>query len=370
MSETATETAVEKDEVVGITTSEFKAEEKPRIEEVETRVIENNSEEPKQPEAATQKETVATLTPEEERAKHIENFFSEKTEGKFKNLEEYTNHIKEQAKSEIKVPKLSERLQKLAELEERGIDIERVLDYQKKGYDKLNPENISDAKKLFFEKWREEDSDITDRELEHKFKKQYEAVLKNSDDLTDDEREEQEIAKIALTRNAKKIHKEFIDKQKELELPKSNPDYQAELESLKRQWQEATEPHIKSYNEETFKVAEGEAIKFSINDSQKAKLQEAIIDPSTYILNKCAVKTADGKIVTDIPKLRRILALVENENEIIGTAFAQGKSAGAKAEVERIENLERGSGVASPEVDATTGENSYAQYIRQRNGLS
>ena len=169
-----------------------------------------------EPNAETKPEKKPEVKPEAPVQKSIDEMISEKTGGKYKTFEDFDKYANRQER------KLSERIVKLAELEERGVDIYDIIKYESKGYDKLNPEKPEDAKKLLFEKWSEDEKGITQKELEFKYKQLYGKINKAEEDLSDDEKEEKEVQEIALMRKAKEAQQSLLDKRKDYELPKNN----------------------------------------------------------------------------------------------------------------------------------------------------
>lgn len=310
------EIKVEKTETKSEATSP--ADEKPIVSERKEDVISGKQEEKKS---------------EEPKPKTIDEIIAERTEGKFKNFDDYHKYATREDKKERA---LSERLKKLADLEEKGIDIYDVLKYDAKGYDKLNPDKPEDAKALLFEKWSEEEKGITAKELEYKFKRQFKTTV--ADDATDEEKEEAEIAALSLTRNAKQAQQFLLDKKKEFELPKNNINKteptEQELSELVKEWTNTVTPATSDYKEESFSVIENKEkkdYKFVITDEEKKGVLQTMINPSNMI-----PKLADGK--TDINGLRRV-ALIYNHFDKILSSYGEDRfNAGHKMGIESIEN--------------------------------
>src|SRR3990167_2825170 len=280
----------------------------------------------------------------EPKPKTFDDYFSEKTEGKFKNLEEYETHLREEAKKEVKIPQLSERLKKLAEMEEKGQDIFEVLRYEGKGYDKLTPETENDAKKLLFEKWELETPGITVREMEFKFKKKYSRTLE--EDASEEEREESEIAKIELMRDAKGAQKFLLDKKKEFELPqnKNNQPTDTEVAELVKVWKDTVAPVVSGYKEEKIKLADGSEFSFSIGDEERKSILDTMITPANIVQRHIV----NGK--TDLNGLRRTALIQEHFDKILNAYGSKRFEEGKKATLDAIENPSRQkNGVKTPD---------------------
>lgn len=263
--------------------------------------------------------------------KTIDEQIAEKTGGKYKTFEEFDKYANRAER------KLSERIIRLAELEEKGVDIYDIIKYESKGYDKLNPEKTEDAKKLLFEKWSEEDKGITAKELEYKFKKEYGILNKSDEDLTEDEKEEKEISQITLMRSAKQAQQFMLDKKKEFELPKNNTNQptEQELQGLIDQWKGSVTPVVNEHKEEIFSVTEGKEkkdFKFVVTDEERNKTLQTMINPSTIVQRHIK----DGK--TDMNGLRRTAFIVENFDKILSAYGEDRYNAGLKNVIESIEN--------------------------------
>ena len=270
----------------------------------------------------------------EAKPKSIDEIIAERTSGKFKNFEEYDKYANREDKKERK---LSERLQKLAELEEKGVDIYDIVKFDAKGYDKLNPEKTEDAKRLLFELWSEEEKGITQKELEYKFKKQFPVTI--DEDANDNEKEEAEIAQLSMTRKAKEAQQKLLDKKKEYELPKNNNNTptEQELSELVKEWTDTVTPAANDYKEESFSVTEGKEkkdYKFVITDEEKKGVIQTMINPSNMI-----PKLPDGK--ADINGLRRVALIYNHFDKILSTYGESRFNAGHKSGIESIENPSR-----------------------------
>jgi len=339
------ETAIEQPETEQIILSEIVKHRhgvsEPKTETVET-VEADIKQETKQPKGKSEEETkseevydpITGTVRNAETAlsiKSIDDLIAEKTGGKYNTFEEFEKYANREEK------KLSERLSKLAELEEKGHDIYDIIKYESKGYDKLNPAQVEDAKKLLFEKWGEEEPGITVKELEYKFKKQFPVTV--GEDTTDEEKEAAEIAQLALTRQATNAKQQLIDKKKQFELPinkrTDEPDPQ-ELQGLIEQWKGQVTPAVKDYKEEIFSITEGKDkkdFKFVITDAERNATLSTMINPSSIVQRHI---DKDGK--TDLNGLRRTAFVVENFDKILSVYGQSRYDAGKKEVVEGIEN--------------------------------
>ena len=296
--------------------------------------------------AETKPEEKSEVKPEAPVQKSIDEMISEKTGGKYKTFEDFDKYANRQER------KLSERIVKLVELEEKGVDIYDVIKYESKGYDKLNPEKPEDAKKLLFEKWSEDEKGITQKELEFKYKQLYGKINKAEEDLSDDEKEEKEVQEIALMRKAKEAQQSLLDKRKDYELPKNNTNQpsEQELSALIEQWKGEVTPVITNHKEEIFSVTEGKDkkdFKFVVTDEERNKTLQTMINPSNIVQRHIK----DGK--TDLNGLRRTAFIVENFDKILSAYGEDRYNAGLKNVVESIENTShdsRGTRVVESEI--------------------
>lgn len=314
---------------------EHKEEKKPEEKPKEEKKPEEKKEEKKPESKKLEEKPKEEKKPETPAQKSIDEMIAEKTGGKYKTFDDFDKYANRAER------KLSERIVKLAEWEEKGIDIYDVIKYESKGYDKLNPEKIEDAKKLLFETWSEDDKGITQKELEYKFKKEYGDLIKSDEDLTDDEKaalsERKEVLQLELNRKATQAQKTLLDKKKEFEIPKNkdNQPSEQELSELIKQWKESVTPVVNEHKEEVFSVIENDKasdFKFVITDKEKENTLETMINPSSIVQRHIK----DGK--TDLNGLRRTAFIVENFEKVL-SAYGQTRfDAGKKEVVDGIEN--------------------------------
>jgi len=267
-----------------------------------------------------------------EKQKTLNELLSEHTQGTFADIQALlakANEPKEQF--------ANDQIKHLNELAKNGTDILDVLKYQSLGLDKLDPANIDEAKELIKQELRLSKPGISEKELELEIKFSYPLELKKEtyedEDGEKKERvlnaEEVELTKLKLTRNARVAKETLIKKEKELTLPK-NFNKEAN-QKLKEQWDSRVNDFTKDTTNVTFEINENDKFTYVIKnkDVLNKTMKEADSFLSRYVKN--------GQ--TDMKRYQQDMLAINEMDNIVKSAYEQGKSVGYESAVNNISNL-------------------------------
>ena len=290
-----------------------------------------------------QERSLSTETTEEEpkqevSQKSFDELLSEKTDGKYTNIEDLIKQVEEPATTFA-----SERIKFLNDLEEKGINIEDVMAFDSLKVDDLDPSSLEQASALIKHKMRIDEPGITERELEYEFNKIYD--LSEPEDGEEIQKEDLEMTKLRLIRQGRLAKEDLLKKKKELQIPKvtTNAEEQKKLlddqikenEKLAEQWKEKVGASVKDYKEESFSVEKDVDFKYEVPEAVKKQTEEAMAMPND-ILNRYVQNGT-----TDINKFRREMTILNNYESIIRAVYSQGKNAGVEYNVSETTNLQK-----------------------------
>jgi len=283
-----------------------------------------------QPEKTEEKENTAQ---EIDWAKEI----SSKTEGKYKSFGELVEAANKTP--EVKEVELSDRVKKLKELEEKGVDIEQVLLYQSLKVDDLRPDNPEEAKRLLKIKMSTEETSLTEQEMDAILSKEY-----GTDEYGD--AEDNVLAKINLKRDATKAKAELQAKGKDLELPsqKVTNSHNAEeaakkAAEAKANWDRMVGASLEGYTNETFALEGENKLEYTFNGEHKSAITELMTTPMKRYT------TADGQV--DMTKYRRDMLIIHDMENILKAAHSKGENAAYEKFIRDLKNP-RQKGSAAP----------------------
>lgn len=293
--------------------------------------------------------------PDNQDEQPIDELLNTYTKGKYKNIRDLMTlaerpqktldeYLKEKNQKYSSIDKLieqaernpyaSERIAKLNELEAKGVDITNLLKFQATGYEKLDPANLDDAKKLLAMELRISEPDITEKEIAFELKNRF--TLEVDEDAEESEKEKVELSIIKLQRQAKKAKETLTAKAKELELPQPNYKEEADKQfnEFKRQWSESVNQSLKNFDGIETSTGEGkEKFNYKFTDNEKIDLA-AIMNKAGAITDRYV---KDGK--TDMDMFRQDMAWLANRESILKSIIEQSRSEGQEEILNKFSNL-------------------------------
>ena len=273
-------------------------------------------------------------TVEEPKSLDISSIIKEKTSGKYQDLESLLAKLEEAdlPKEEVFA---SEQIKKLNDLAKSGKDIRKVLEFESMGIENIDTSDINQSVNLIKIKLKKEDPEITEREIKMILKSDY--GLKSEEDYMDDE--EKDLSYIKIKRKAKTIKQELLKEKEEYTLPSTEDFGKRQKEIADQQqkiidsWKKTVNDNVNSYADETFKITETDEFKFQVKDDTRSTVRGVMSNPD-QLWNKY-IKT-DG--TRDMGKLRRDMLLLERQDEIIKSVYAQGLAMGGKKLMDSLKN--------------------------------
>lgn len=264
--------------------------------------------------------------PSEESSLNIESIIKEKTGGKFSSLDEMLNKINEAPKQNS----LSPRIQKLIEMEEKGVDLLKVLEFDKINVENLNPAEHNQALSIIKSKLILDNPEMSEKLINTMLK---EYVISDMDDES-----EVELKTIKAFKEAKKNKAELLEYKKQIELPKNVVDETAiaaqkeEAQQAQQKWVSDINNFFSKYDTETIDTGEGE-LKFQIKDEVKRSITESLSDMSKYWQR---YTNPDG--TTNMKKLIGDLVYSEQRDAMNKTIYQQGFNQGQQRIALRFKN--------------------------------
>jgi hypothetical protein len=277
----------------------------------------------------TDKEEISTEKP----VVNLNDEIKKGTNGQFDSLEDIIEATKR--------PELTfanDQIKALNELASKGVDIEQVLAFQSLKIDGLDPTNIEDAKKLIRLGLRNDEPDITDKDIEYELNREYDLTEKKDELEEVTNKADIEYTMSKLSRNAKKVKDTLRNKQTELELPPPDQGSQkvVDKELANKQfdeWKTKVVSSLESYEALDIPLKDDQSFTFEINSETKETLRNTMTNTNEFLSRY--VKE-DG--TADMEKYRRDMTILDNWSTISQSLVDQGDSSGAKRVLDSIQN--------------------------------
>lgn len=292
-----------------------------------------------QPPAKT--EDKDTGLPPPEKTKSLNELVKEASKGTFADFDSLLSKANESKGDEF----ANDQIKHLNELAKNGVDVATVLKYQSLGIDNLDPSDLEQATELIKHELRMKNPGITEKELDYEMKFTYPLELKSesyTDEVDGEEvtktrvvnTDEVEMSKLKLMRNARVAKEELQKKQKESELPKAtNGMSEKETGELKKKWDTQVNDNLKDTTEINFKVGEKGEETFTYKIADVDKLKDTMMKPDRFLSRYFS----NGK--TDMKRFQQDMLASNEMEQIINSAYEQGKSVGYENAVDGISNL-------------------------------
>jgi len=303
---------------------EVKAEET-SVEEVKPETTEETNSSLKEEEVIPQE--TKDNTPSEEKVVTQPSFndmLSEKTDGKFKTYEELNAALSEQPVAE-KNNFANEQIEKLNEYVSKGGRMEDFFRTQTANYEDMDSENLVKN----YMKFQNPDLDNEDINL----------LYADTYKLDEDEYTDKEIrlSKIKLKQKSAEAKRELTKFQKENALPeaaKMDEKQKAESEAAQKAWIENVNKSLEGFKNVEFSLNDkGEKYTFAVNDDTVKYVKDTSMNLTSF-WDRYIEK--DG--TENVAKLAKEMAILNNIDSIVRSAYAQGKSGGKEDVIKDIKN--------------------------------
>lgn len=272
--------------------------------------------------------TEEKITPSEEKVEtqqpSFDEMLSEKFDGKYKTYDELQAALSEQATTS-ETEFANEQIAKLNEYVAKGGSMQEFFSTQTANYEEMDSESIVKNHMKF------KNPELTNEDIDLL----YEDTYKLDEDAYTDK--EIRLSKIKLKQKSLEARKELMKFQSDNAIPKSARDAEqerlAQEESIK-QWNSRVNNDLKDFNKVEFELNDkGEKYTFNVNEDSMKYVKDTTSNLSDFW--KRYVKE-DG--TEDIGKIAREMAILDNVNTIVRSAYAQGKSGGKEDVINDIKN--------------------------------
>jgi len=253
----------------------------------------------------------------------FDDLLSEKTDGQFKTYDELLSVLSKEETPSVKFA--SEQMAKLNDYVNKGGRMEDFFSTQMANYEDMSDEAIVKN----YMKFQNPELSIEDIGL------LYEDSYKlDEDEYTD---KEVKLSKIKLKQKASQAYKELTNFQKETAIPAAQKDAEAEkaaVEQNQKKWKSQVTEVLKDFNTVDFDLNDkGDKYTFKVgDDSMKYVTKTSLNLPDFW--NRYVNK--DGS--ENVAKLAKEMAILDNVDAIVRSAYAQGKSGGKEDVIKDIKN--------------------------------
>tara|TARA_R100000664_G_scaffold34200_1_gene54977 strand:- start:4808 stop:5902 length:1095 start_codon:yes stop_codon:yes gene_type:complete len=254
----------------------------------------------------------------------FEELLSEKFDGKYKTVEELQSALSSQSASSEDAF-ANEQIAKLNEYVAKGGSMEEFFSTQTANYEEMDTENVVKSHMKF------KNPELTMEEIGLLYEDTYKL---DEDEYTD---KEVKLSKIKLKQKSLEARKELMKFQSDNAIPKTAKDAEAErlaLEENQANWRSRVNEGLKDFQEVSFDLNDkGDKYTFAVNEDSMKYVKNTTSNLSDFW--KRYVKE-DGS--EDIGKIAREMAILENVDNIVRSAYAQGKSGGKEDVINDIKN--------------------------------
>jgi len=281
--------------------------------------------------------------------------FTKRTDGKYSNIDEMIVALDtkpEEAQHEYG----NELIAKLDELAKQGVNVD--LDFvtaQMKDFSGYDLENTNQTLELVKMQMRQDEPDITERELQFEISEKY----KLDEDVYDED--DIERSKMRLMRDGKKAKKALEENQKNMALPKGgiDPEKQRQAEEAQRESQAKLAKTLKDglgkFEKESIKIG-NESFDYSLTPDAKKGLEDTVLNTEKYFHRYIG---KDGAIDTKRLNSDMLWANPSTREVMLNSFLKQAAAKGGKDVVTDIKNTSFDG--KSPK--ANTGDNSQQAQI-------
>ena len=289
-----------------------------------TEVVEKDSslkegeESPKEEKITPSEEEVVTQQPS------FNDLLSEKTDGKFKTYDDLQTALSEQGTTND-VSFANEQIAKLNEYVNKGGSMEEFFSTQSANYEDMDSESIVKNHMLF------RNPELTEEDVNLLYEDTYKL---DEDEYTD---KEIKLSKIKLKQKSLEARTELMKFQSDNAVPKTARDAEQDrltMEESVKNWNTRVDNDLKDFNKVEFELNDkGDKYTFNVNEESMKYVKNTTSKLSDF-WNRYVKE--DGS--EDIGKIAKEMAILDNVDTIVRSAYAQGKSGGKEGIINDIKN--------------------------------
>lgn len=269
-------------------------------------------------------------------SKSFEQLLEEKSEGKFKSLDDINKIINTN-------PFADEKVKVINDFVAQGGSVEDYYATQSVNFDQLTPTEILEYK------IQQEDPDMTDEEVSYEIRKRYGVdnwKTKPEEYEEGIEPEDIRIAKIRFNREANKTRQELKDLQKEWAIPvKKEPAPAAKPDlAIQEKWNQDVKKAVESLAKVPLKITDEKGVEETFDYEVDPKEQTEI----SNIVNKLFTNTESvweqffdrEKKTVDLPGIAKAIFFMRNSSKAMQYIAQQNKAKGAETIIKDIKNVD------------------------------
>ena len=248
---------------------------------------------------------------------------SEKTDGQFKNYDELLSVLSKEETPNVEFA--NEQIAKLNDYVNKGGSMEDFFSTQMANYEDMDEESLVKNHMKF------QNPELSFEDISLLYEDSYKL---NEDEYTD---KEIKLSKIKLKQKSTQAYKELSKFQKETQIPTAAKDAEAEkvaIEESQKKWRSQVNESLKDFNKVDFELNDkGDKYSFDINEDSMKYVKKTTLNLPDFwkrYVNK------DGS--ENVAKLAREVAILDNVDSIVRSAYAQGKSGGKEDVIKDIKN--------------------------------
>lgn len=275
----------------------------------------------------------SSLNPEDKKPEPIvektfEQLLEEKSQGKYKSLEDINNVV-----NNTKPKYASAESELLDKYIADGGTYDDFVATQNIDFDKMDARDVMEYKILA------QDPDMSDEEVAYEMKKQFGVdKWKDKPEEYEGEIEPEEIrmSKLRFNREANKYREELKANQKQWSIPAKKEVIQPESDpKLKEKWDTDVDGAIADLNKVPLKISDTESYDFVLDDAEKKEVSQVVKNLLTSSKDFWFMEK-DGKI--NVKALTEGLIKMRNFDKAMKYVSAQAKAEGAKKVVTDLKN--------------------------------
>ena len=272
--------------------------------------------------------TEEKITPSEEKVEtqqpSFDEMLSEKFDGKYKTYNELQAALSENnTTSEAEFA--TEQIAKLNEYVAKGGSMEEFFSTQTANYEDMKSEDVVKNHMKF------KNPELSMEEINLL----YEDTYKLDEDIYTDK--EIKLSRVKLKQQSLEARKELMKFQSDNANPKAARDAEAEqlaIEENKKKWTSQVNEGLKEFNKVEFELNDkGDKYTFAVNEDSMKYVRETTLNLPDFWKRYV---NEDGS--ENVSKLAREMAIIDNVDSIVRSAYAQGKSGGKEEVIDDIKN--------------------------------
>jgi len=253
----------------------------------------------------------------------FDDLLSEKTDGQFKTYDELLSVLSKEETPSVEFA--NEQMAKLNDYVNKGGKMEDFFSTQMANYEEMSDEAIVKNYMKF------QNPELSSEDIGLLYEDSYKL---DEDEYTD---KEVKLSKIKLKQKASQAYKELTKFQKDTAIPASQKDMEAEkaaVEANQKKWRSQVQDTLKDFG----------TVDFDLNDKGDKYTFKVSEDSMKYVTNTTLnlpdfwkrYVNEDGS--ENVSKLAKEMAILDNVDSIVRSAYAQGKSGGKEDVIKDIKN--------------------------------